>query len=454
MCPRILPAVLLLALSGLPASGWAAEPRPLPEKPRAGGPLPGLSDAERTYFTEGLTRFVKVFSVAGTQPGASGTGLGPRFNLTSCGGCHAQPTVGGGSSQLNPQVVLAKQLGAANQLPDFIYRGGPTRVVRFVRNSDGSPDGSVHDLFVITGRPDAVGCTLAQPDFAAAQAQKNIVFRVPIQVFGAGLIESIPDSVILSNKAANAQRKAGLGISGHENRDPHDGTISRFGWKAQNRSLEIFASESYNVEQGVTSEIFPTERDETPGCTLNTTPEDFTDYTATVQLKSFENVTGFAAATVLLKGISNVTAAAAYMRFLAPPTPAPDNPSIIKGRETMASIGCTACHTEVLTTGNAGSPALRNQQARLYSDLLVHKMGKGLADGITQGNAQGDEFRTAPLWGLGQRYFFLHDGRTSDLTEAIAAHASEGSEANSVVGAFAALPSDSKQDLLNFLKAL
>jgi CxxC motif-containing protein (DUF1111 family) len=104
--------------------------------------------------------------------------------------------------------------------------------------------------------------------------------------------------------------------------------------------------------------------------------------------------------------------------------------------------------------------ALREQPVKLFSDLLVHRMGPGLADDIVQGDAGGDEFRTAPLWGVGQRIFFLHDGRTRDLVAAILAHESEGnaqypaSEANAVTRNYRALPETSKQDLLNFLRSL
>ena len=90
----------------------------------------------------------------------------------------------------------------------------------------------------------------------------------------------------------------------------------------------------------------------------------------------------------------------------------------------------------------------------LYSDLLIHHMGSGLADGVSQGLAGGDEFRSAPLWGLGQRIYFLHDGRTTDLIQAIREHASQGSEANGVVAVFQSLSSEQKQSLLNFLRAL
>src|SRR5207247_8593703 len=111
------------------------------------------------------------------------------------------------------------------------------------------------------------------------------------------------------------------------------------------------------------------------------------------------------------------------MRFLAPPPPSPDTPggaaSIGRGRLLFGAVGCTLCHTPVLRTGPSTVEALSDKPARLFSDLLVHGMGPGLADDIVQGQAGGDEFRTAPLWGLGKRILFLHDGRTTELLEAI-----------------------------------
>jgi CxxC motif-containing protein (DUF1111 family) len=426
--------ILFAALVAAPLTFAQGNPGPRPGPPdnppgapvSAGAPLPNLSPADMAYFMEGLNRFREIDSVSGTQPGAGGSGLGPRFNLNSCAGCHAHPSPGGSSPQVNPQIAMASNYGATNTIPPFITQNGPVRVVRFARNPDGSPDGGVHNLFTITGRSDAAGCQIAQPDFATAVAQNNASFRIPTPLYGAGLVEAIPDAAILANKAANAQAKGTLGIRGHENRSANDGTITRFGWKAQNKSLELFTGEAYNVEQGVTNEIFPTERDETPGCVFNQAPEDRTH----------------PAAASVLKGVSDVTAIAAFMRLLAPPQPAPDNPSIANGRQTFTQIGCALCHT----------PALNG--VRVYSDLLLHRMGAGLADGVRQGNAQGDDWRTAPLWGVGQRLFFLHDGRTSDLTEAIQAHASQNSEANGVVAGFNALSANAKQDLLNFLGAL
>lgn len=429
-----------LALAFLAASlaYSQSDPGPRPGPPGPPRPLQVLTPSENAAFTEGLKRFNEVDSVSGTQPGAPGVGLGPRFNLNSCGGCHTHPVTGGSSPQVNPQIAMATNYGATNTIPGFITQNGPIRVARFARNADGSPDGGVHNLFVITGRSDAAGCQIQQPDFATAVARNNVFFRIPTPVYGAGLIEAISDATILANRDANRPLKQRFLIQGQENRNGNDGTITRFGWKAQNKSLELFAGEAYNVEQGVTNEIFPTERDETPGCGLNHTPEDHTDYTA----------------NSLLQGMSDVTGLTAFMRFLAPPPTAPDNPSIANGRRAFDQVGCSLCHTAVLTTGNAGSPALRNQPVRLYSDLLLHHMGPNLGDGIDQGQALGDDWRTAPLWGLAQRLFFLHDGRTKDLVEAIHQHAGPRSEGSASVSAYDALPSGVKQDLLNFLRSL
>lgn len=400
--------------------------------PGAGDAIPGLSQDQLAQFTAAQATFQEVDSVSGGIPNEAGSGLGPSFNMNSCSGCHAFPAFGGSSPSANPQVALATAHGAQNTVPSFITANGPVREVRFKRNPDGSPDGGVHALFVITGRSDApLSCQLQQTNFAAQAAQGNVSFRIPTPTFGGGLIEAIPDATILANKSANAGLKALLGISGRENRTGNDGTITRFGWKAQNKSLVIFAGEAYNVEQGVTNLVFPNARQTTPGCEANGHPEDQDD----------------------------VAAFATFMRFLAPPAPAPSYGSVTPtsiqhGHDLFVLSGCAFCHTESLTTGASSVAALSNQNARLFSDLLVHAMGSGLADGISQGNAGGDEFRTAPLWGLGQRIFLLHDGRTTDLLQAIQAHASPGSEANLSVGAFTHMPEANKQDILNFLRSL
>ncbi|HKR80260.1 MAG TPA: di-heme oxidoredictase family protein [Nitrospira sp.] len=416
----------------------------------AGGMLPNLSNLEQQVFGIGKEAFEEVASVQGTIPDTE-AGLGPRFNLDSCAGCHAHPAIGGSSPSINPQPDVAKKAGALNEVPSFIQKDGPIREVRFKFNPDGSPDGGVHALFTITGRSDAPGCFLTQPDFRSAVAAKNVVFRIPTPLFGAGLIEAIDDDTILANMRAMNSTKQSLGIggrvnstSGRPNTSGNDGTVTRFGWKAQNKSLEMFSGEAYNVEQGVTSDLFPHERDEAPGCRYNGTPESQTNFGENRPLNVPSDVVKFAA----------------FMRMLAAPTPAPDTDSIIRGRKLFNDVGCALCHTPTLHTGKSAIPALRNKDANLYSDLVLHAMGPGLADDVGQGNARGDEFRTAPLWGLGKRTFFLHDGRTKDLLEAIRAHASAASgtypasEANQVTARFNGLTEIDKQQVLNFLRSL
>ena len=421
--------------------------------PNAGDPYEGLTTNQLAFFNAGKEDFEAEEEVA--------DGLGPTMNLDSCAGCHTQPAVGGSSPFVNPQAAFATKNGATNILPPFITVDGPVREARFVQNSHGTPDGGVHDLFTIAGRTDAPGCVLAQPDFATALAKHNVIFRIPTPTFGVGLIEQIPDSAILANQATNTAVKKSLGIfgrpnivlagstiSGQPNTNGNDGTIARFGWKAQNKSLLLFSGEAYNVEMGITNELFQTERDETQNCQFATTPND---------VANTEGLT-------LLDTISGIEKFSFFMRFLAPPVPSPDTPggaaSIANGKKLFSDVGCVHCHTPTLYTGNASVAALRNQPVNLYSDLLVHDMGPYLADGVTQGQAGPREFRTAPLWGLGQRIFFLHDGRTKDLLRAIQAHQSGGaftrdaSEANAVISKFNNLTESQKQDVLNFLRSL
>jgi CxxC motif-containing protein (DUF1111 family) len=410
----------------------------------AGGPLPGLVGYQADYFRVGQEDFEEAEEVD--------EGMGPRMNLDSCVGCHSQPATGGTSPFENPQVAFAS--GGSDSVPPFISLNGPVREARFVRNKDGSPDGGVHALFTITGRPGADGCSLKQPNFAAEMAARNVVFRIPTPTFGAGLIELIPDWAILANRASAASAKSGLGIrgranfavagrtiSGQTNSNGNDGTIARFGWKAQNKSLLLFAGEAYNVEMGISNDLFQTERDETEGCRSVDAPNSVTDTTMTSAPDAVSSIEKFAF----------------FMRFLAPPVPFVDPAnavSIGNGAKAFQSVGCVYCHTPSFTTSKSGIPALSMQPVNLFSDLLVHDMGIGLADGVSQGGANGREFRSAPLWGLGQRIFFLHDGRTSDLVAAIRAHASSGSEANGVILRYLALPERQKQDLLNFLRSL
>jgi CxxC motif-containing protein (DUF1111 family) len=430
----------------------------------AGGPLASVAANNPTnilnFFNQGKGAFLEVDSVSGTIE--EGKGLGPRYNSRSCAACHAAPATGGTAPAVNPQIGDATADGATNTIPSFITSTGPVREARFpfFFDANGNPDtsrpnGGVEDLYTIKGRTDAPGCTFStgqgQPSFAQAQNTGNVIFRIPTPTFGSGLIENIEESTLLQNLANNAGNS--FGIAGHFNREGNAGTISRFGWKAQNKSLEIFAGEAYLVEQGVSNELFGQERPlpgegmTAPGlpnvCKFNATPEDLT------------NVGNTGAAIM-----SDTVAFAMFMRLLAPPTPNATTPggstSINNGKSLFNAIGCNVCHTpSLVTTRSSFTPSLTNATANLFSDMEVHHMGTTLTDNVSQGNAGGDEFRTAPLWGLGQRIFFLHDGRTKDLVVAIRAHNAQGSEANGPsFNFFVNLSASQQQDILNFLRSL
>jgi len=465
MRPVFAAFAITLAMSSLVVHAQAQQardPGPRAGPAAAGAPLGNLTAGQQALFQAGLAEFTKVDQVADD-------GLGPRMNLDSCAGCHSRPAIGGSSpdgvSEPNPQVVLFEQKlkpgNTTDVLPSFITKAGPVREVRLVKNPDGTADGGVQSLFTITGLPGADGCKLGQPAFAQEYKKRNVIFRIPTPVFGGGLIEQIPDHVIVDNfkstaDVAKTKLRNDMGIKGHlniinaghtiavrANRNGNDGTIARFGWKAQNKSLLVFAGEAYNVEMGVTNELFQTERDETPECQFVAAPNDTTN--------PAPDKTG-------IDVFSDIDKFAGYMRFLAPPAASKDSPggaaSIASGSSPFADVGCALCHTPSLMTGRSTVQALDRQPVNLYSDIALHDMGKGLADGISQGQANGREFRTAPLWGLGQRAWLLHDGRTNDLIQAIRQHSSPGSEARLVVKKFNELTEPQKQDLLNFLRSL
>ena len=419
------------------------------------------------FFQDGLARFQEVEAVSNS----ANVGLGPRFNSNSCSSCHSQPAFGGSGVATNPQFLFVSNgVAPGNTTPTFITANGPTREARFpfFFNANGTvntnaPNGGVEDLFTVTGRSDAGTCNsatnLPQPSFAAAQSANNIIFRIPTPTFGAGLMENLDDSTLLINQGRNLNNN--FGIAGTFNHNGNDGTISRFGWKAQNKSLHIFAGEAYNVEMGISNELFPQDRplpgeDQLatglPASCLNLSgkgyPEDVSNPTSTPNTAVLDDVSAFAN----------------FMRFLAPP---PTGGVVLNGQQVSAqaistgaslfsSVGCATCHNPSPGTTQASNfaPALSNAPVPAYSDVEIHHMGTGLADNVSQGGAGGDQFRTAPLWGLGQRIFLLHDGRTTNLLTAIQDHASHGSEATTSEQTFFSLSPTQQQDVLDFLRSL
>jgi len=468
-----------------------------------------ISENEKSLFYEGIKRAAQLESIcdacstapfgvgdgnpvgppfvaAGTeidpdfpQTMTNSNGLGTVHNADNCLECHAQPTLGGsggfiaahkGDVAQNPQFDLVPhRFGRTNVVPPFEARFGPIREVRFKFNPDGTRDGGVHALWTQKGDisdPFNGSCNAQQPDFATQLARNNVAFRIPLQLFGLGLIESIEDREILGQHQATAGRRSGLGIYGHPNHSGNDGTISRFGWKAQNKSLTIFSGEAYNVEMGVTNDVFPHARDENPTCAVGKPePNDINRTEDTdAENKAFNSP---------LHELPDWQVFVIMMRFMDGPQPDPHpSASAQRGRQLFTQVGCSLCHTPTMKTGgtsgdvnqSAGgpfnTPVLVDRPANLFSDVMVHHMGPRLADDVIQGEAGPDEFRTTPLWGVGQRIFFMHDGRTADLQEAIQLHASDGdrrfppSEANGVIRNFRQLSTTDKQAILDFLRSL
>jgi di-heme oxidoreductase (putative peroxidase) len=509
----VLGLVCALDTTSAAAEPVPRDPGPRPGAPGAGQPLPGLTPIELQMFNEGMQRAIQLEGVcddcsddalgshvdpakANLVTRTNSSGLGTRFNGDQCTVCHNQPALGGSGGFMvpNPQDPPARfrppenpmfdliphRKGATNSVPSFITRYGPIREVRFASKPDGQPDGGVHQLFTVAGRSDifppwqAGSCTAAdlpQPDFETQYRHGNLRFRIPLQLFGLGILDGIQDREILQRHEATAAIRAQLGITGIPNRSGNDGTIARFGWKAQNKSITIFSGEAYNVEMGVTNDVFTQATDETPACTADKSePNDITRLEEDdSRNQGFYNP---------LHEPPDWLMFAMFMRLLDAPQPAPFTASAAHGRDLFGTgpanpgIGCFACHTQTMVTPpRSETAALQSLTVHPYSDLLTHHMGKRLADDITQGLATGDMFRTTPLWGIGQRRFFLHDGRTDDLLAAIEEHYSPAmrcddddrsvrercygpSEANGVIARFNALAAPDRQAILEFLRSL
>jgi CxxC motif-containing protein (DUF1111 family) len=466
---------------------------------------------------QGISIFQTVASVTGSVTGESLPGLGPSFNAQSCGHCHSQPAVGGSSPGIitistlkgtqiftsfegtssqfteNPEIQDAKDQDATNVIPIFgpitvsgpgfatVPANGPVIEVRFVNglpangNAAAVQPNGVGELFTFQGRLDepqngTPKCSISQLTFTAS----TLAFRIPTPTFGLGLAENTPELTLQLNLLAEIPNN--FGITGSFNRSGNDGTITRFGWKAQNKSLLIFAGEASNVEMGVTNELFPDEKTWGNGlnCIPNNQPEDQifpaqpppTNGDASVMSSVAQNNAVFmrmngapSQCDALLSGVTS-TGVATCIPFgpLGGTNGSVGSPQVIAGQTFFGTVGCALCHSPTLTTAPSVNAALSNQTYHPYSDFALHHMGAGVSDGTTQGLAGPDQFRTAPLWGLGQRYFFFHDGRATDLPTAIQDHcptANQGvGEACLSVKAFNGLSETDQQDILDFLRSL
>ncbi len=364
-----------------------------------GQPLPGITPGEFEEFRLGLEDFLEVETAE--------EGLGPAFNGTSCAACHNVPAVGG--------ISPVAEVRAARRLAD-----GSVEAV--------TPDGeSLFHLFSVPGH----SCQPPIPPEANV-----IIRRVPIPVFGAGLVEAIDDGTILALEASQARGRDG--VSGRAavitERGSGERRVGRFGWKAQHATLLAFGADAYRNEMGITNDLFPTELavgiddGRMRLCDPIPDPEDLAD------------------PRTRRRGIDNF---ASFMRFLAPAGRGSIDPAAAEGESVFAAIGCASCHVPSLTTGTHASPVLHRQPVALFSDLLLHDIATG--DGIRQGAAAPEEIRTPALWGLRFRRPLLHDGSAATVEDAVRRH---GGEAEAARSNYDRLSEGQKAALRRFLLSL
>jgi CxxC motif-containing protein (DUF1111 family) len=391
-----LSAVYLMIAAAVPSL-------PAQSGSKFGDPLPGLLPAEFERFRVGLDDFVEVETAE--------EGLGPAFNAASCGVCHNVPAIGGTSLVSEVRAAYRDEQGQIHQL----------------RAPDGTELDTLYHLFSTPPH----GCQPIMPPEANVIAR-----RVPIPVFGAGLVEAIDDETILALEDPNDRN--GDGISGRAARVIDVGTgrprVGRFGWKAQHATLRTFSADAYRNEMGITNELFPDEAaagvaaERMKICDPIPEPEDVTDpRTRLAAIDNFE----------------------AFMKFLAPPPRGAVDQAARDGEQIFSAIGCAACHVPALATGLNAHPQLSRRSVPLFSDLLLHDVGTG--DDIPQASAQPSEIRTPSLWGLRVRRPLLHDGSASTAEDAIRRH---GGEAESVRRRFEQLTGAQRARLIAFLDSL
>jgi CxxC motif-containing protein (DUF1111 family) len=381
--------LLVLALLSFAQS----EPQNVP-----GGPLRGISPSEMELFRMGLDDFKEVETAE--------DGLGPAFNGTSCAVCHAVPAVGGISA------MTEIRAGHRDEDGHFTELAG----------------GTLFHLFSIPGHT----CQVRIPEEANVIAR-----RAPIPLFGAGLVEAIPDDAILVQE--DPEDRNGDGISGRAARVADIATlrerIGRFGWKAQHATLLAFAGDAYRNEMGITNDLFPEE------VALGVDPEQLK--LCAPPRRGVEDVRD---RRTRLRGIDNFEN---FMRLLGPAERGPIDDAVRAGEAVFRRIGCAACHTPVLHTAPSPNPVFDRKPVALYSDLLLHELGTG--DGIPQAAANAQEIRTPALWGLRFRKPLLHDGSAATIEEAISRHSAE---AEAVTARYRDLAAADRSFLLAFLKSL
>lgn len=405
-------------------------------------PLTNLTRKHRREFVVGNS-FFKENWVAAPATAENRDGLGPLFHARSCSSCHVNDGRGAPPAGGEVMTGLLLRLSTAEGKPDPVYGG--QLAVRAIPGVLPEADARVRWVDSEVALGDGEKVALRRPEISVTRwhygepaAGLRIGPRLASPVYGGGLLEAVEEDVL--RKAADPDDTNGDGISGRLNLLEHDGrkVPGRFGWKANQPTLRRQAAEAFNGDIGITTPEHPEE-----------------NHTA-AQLGRWPSIPhgGQPEAEVLIMDRMET-----YLRGLAVPARRHlDNVVVRRGETLFRGLNCAACHLPELTTG-ASHPMeeLRNQKIHPYSDLLLHDMGPGLADGRPDGEATGSEWRTAPLWGIGLNgavngnAFFLHDGRARSITEAILWH---GGEAAAARDAFLALPKAGRAALVQFVESL
>lgn len=416
-------------------------------------PALNLDNFENFAFWRGDALFTFDWVVA---PGAEteNDGLGPLFNARSCSSCHVRDGKGlppaddddpargllmrlsipGESGQGSSTGVMLDDPNYGNQIQDRAITGvmpeGRIKIAQVEvpgQFSDGTPYTLLKPVYSID-----------ELAYGPLHADIEMSPRVAPAIIGLGLLEAIPDDVLLAN--ADPDDADGDGISGRVNMVPDlktgETVIGRFGWKAGEPTVEQQIASAFISDMGITSPLYPLEN-----CTE--VQEECRSAVSGGQPEILED--DFADLTLY----SRTLAVPAMREFL--------NPPVRKGAELFLSSGCSSCHIPSYTTGEHDIEAMENQVIFPYTDLLLHDMGPGLADDRPEFDATGQEWRTPPLWGIGKietvngHTRYLHDGRARNLTEAILWHGGEASDSAAI---FRSLSEEDRNNLLSFLNAL
>ena len=412
-------------------------------------PAPSLTPTHRAAFFVGNSLFNRSWVAAPASVEAR-DGLGPLFNARSCSGCHFKDGRGRPPAPGEPLRTMLLRVSIPGRDPHGAPLPDPTYGDQIQGNANPGvpPEGDV----MVGGLPirgafaDGQPYELMNPEYRIEQAGYGAPSplllmspRVAPAIIGLGLLEAVPDRELRAREDPDDRNRDG--ISGRANVvwDVKRGAerLGRFGWKAEQPTVEQQSASAFLGDLGVTSSLFPDQ-----SCTQ-------------AELRCREQPSGGSPEVddELLRTV------VLYARMLGVPARRNiDDAAVRDGEALFERAGCTACHAATLRTGASPElPELANQEIHPYTDLLLHDLGEALSDERPTFRADGREWRTAPLWGIGlvrtvnEHTRLLHDGRARDASEAILWH---GGEAQNSRDAFVRMSGAERRALLAFLDSL